>query len=149
MVQQVKELTEIYENTKKENARIYNELQDQAITLLNLTEENEAMRDLLQSKQIEIPQREALGKESLTKKASEKRGREFEKAMQELNDYLQRNIKIEDKRPDHILAKLSGLYNDLFVKYEVLTEKHKRYIEFVTDLQQELEVKLFLLKINR
>lgn len=114
--QQVRELTEMCDNLKNENVNLYNEMQNQSLTILNLNEQNQILRDLVHAKKIDFPENHPLGgagfskdsvsgpesmihsaKSTLTT-ADNKKSRVFAEVADELRAHIQRISRNPDNK---------------------------------------------------
>ena len=151
LVQQLKDLTEIYESLKKKNTEIYNQMQEQYMTSLHITEENKILKDLVKSKKIDLPNmsteegssQQGGSKRLFVGKNTDKKLEAFTNVALELKENIEQNIKLESKRPTHLVDKLECLYNELNIRFEEMVPKQQKYLDFLGDLQIKMEVMAF------
>jgi len=149
LVQQLKDLNEMYESLKKKNTEIYNQMQEQYMTSLHITEENKILKDLVKSKKIDLPNmsteesQQGGSKRPFLSKNTDKKLEAFTNIALELKVDIEANIKLESKRPTHLVDKLECLYNELNIRFEEMVPKQQKYLDFLGDLQIKMEVRIF------
>ena len=149
LYEKLKEVNSLIENLKSENDSLSKLTQKQAIEILNVDQESKLLKDVLNLEKINVS--ESLKQKLISninpsinnrnEKIAHKRD-VFYTIISEVQSILNRVVPNKDKIPNGLIEKLQNIYSSQIEKNEELGSKVKKYLDFISNIQIKLEVKI-------